>query len=170
MEFDNLYIWTSNIELIEAYTKHTINHNKQISTEYPNAGFDLLVPNDFSIELLDSKIVHNTEVICCMKNSNNIPLSYYLYPRSSITKTPLRLANSVGIIDSGYRGTIKAVFDIKKEEFDNTSEKPIIQEKFTRIVQICSPTLKPLKVTFVEKIEDLGITSRGSGGFGSTGL
>ena len=31
MEFDNLYIWTSNTELIEAYTKHIINHNKQIT-------------------------------------------------------------------------------------------------------------------------------------------
>ena len=36
---------------------------------------------------------------------------YYLYPRSSIVKTGLRLANSVGIIDAGYRGEIIAVVD-----------------------------------------------------------
>ena len=46
-------------------------------------------------------------------------VSYYLYPRSSVsTKTPLRLANSVGIIDSGYRGNIKAVFDINQSYFN----------------------------------------------------
>ena len=41
-----------------------------------------------------------------LNNDKNI--GYYLYPRSSISKTPLILANSVGIIDSGYRGNIKA--------------------------------------------------------------
>ena len=34
-----------------------------------------------------------------------------MYPRSSIYKTPLRLANNTGIIDSGYRGNLMGAFD-----------------------------------------------------------
>ena len=46
-----------------------------------------------------------------MIDSNNNYLSYYLYPRSSISKLNIRLANSVGIIDSGYRGkSIRSLF------------------------------------------------------------
>ena len=40
------------------------------------------------------------------------PCGYYLYPRSSTgSKTPLRLSNSIGVIDSGYRGNLIACFD-----------------------------------------------------------
>ena len=43
---------------------------------------------------------------------NGKPTAYYLYPRSSMgSKTPLRLSNSVGIIDAGYRGNIIGVVD-----------------------------------------------------------
>jgi dUTPase len=42
-------------------------------------------------------------------------------------------------------------------------------EKFDRISQICAPGLSPIYVELVDKEEDLSITSRGSGGFGSTG-
>ena len=40
-----------------------------------------------------------------------LPTSYMLVPRSSISKTPLRMANSIGIIDAGYRGEIMAAVD-----------------------------------------------------------
>ena len=91
------------------------------------------------------------------------PCAFYLYPRSSTgSKTPLRLANSVGIIDSGYRGDIMAVFD-------NISPQPFHVESNTRLVQICVPTLEPIIVTVVDTLEELGKTQRGSGGFGSTG-
>jgi dUTPase len=61
---------------------------------------------------------------------------FYLYPRSSISKTNLRLANSVGIIDSGYRGNILAIFDILQN--DNVSTTI---EKHSRLLQICSGDL-----------------------------
>jgi dUTP pyrophosphatase len=92
-------------------------------------------------------------------------VGYYLYPRSSTgTKTPLRLSNSVGIIDSGYRGNITAVFD-------NISGVDYAIEKYQRLVQICPPDLSyPFLVTIVATLNELGCdTSRGSGGFGSTG-
>ena len=89
------------------------------------------------------------------------PCSYYLYPRSSISKTPLMLANHVGVIDSGYRGNIIG-------SFRNLVEKYTVQ-KYTRLLQICAPDLRPLYVEIVS-IEDLDITSRNEGGFGSTGI
>ena len=94
-------------------------------------------------------------------NGNNI--SYYLYPRSSISKTVFRMANSVGIIDSGYRGNIMCMLD-------KISTEGAKIEKHARYFQICSPTLSPIKVVLVDSVEELGVTRRGSGGFGSTGI
>ena len=68
------------------------------------------------------------------------------------------LANSVGIIDAGYRGEIKAAF----RNFFGVH----VVEAETRLVQLCAPGLQPIKVTLVT---ELNATERGSGGFGSTG-
>ena len=78
------------------------------------------------------------------------------------------MANSVGIIDSEYRGNIMAKvrnIPIKEKIVGNRDIFTI--EKGTRLFQICSPDLSPLKVKCVD---ELSTTSRGSGGFGSTGL
>ena len=88
------------------------------------------------------------------------PCAFYLYPRSSISKTGLRLANSVGIIDSGYRGNLLAALDCYQKDEEIT--------KGMRLVQLCTPDLQPIsKVRIVE--EHIGETERGTGGFGSTG-
>ena len=85
--------------------------------------------------------------------------AYFLMPRSSISKTPLRLANSIGLIDGGYRGEIMAVCDnIKDFEFK--------LEAGTRLFQIVSSDSSPI---YFELKEDLSQTTRGEGGFGSTG-
>ena len=95
-------------------------------------------------------------------------VGYYLYSRSSTaSKTPLRLANSVGVIDSGYRGNIIAMFD-------NVKDYDFMEYNVTcghRYVQICPPNLEyPMRVFVVDNEYDLGKeTARGNGGFGSTG-
>ena len=84
-----------------------------------------------------------------------------MYPRSSISKTPLRLANSTGIIDAGYRGHLMGMFDVIYVNETNIN-------KYDRHLQICAPGLIPIVVDIVE---DLGEeTARGDGGFGSTGF
>ena len=84
---------------------------------------------------------------------------YLLMPRSSISKTPLRLCNSVGLIDAGYRGEIMAAVDnIKKEDY--------IIEIGVRLFQIVAMDGSPL--TF-ELVSELSNTKRGFDGFGSTG-
>jgi len=88
---------------------------------------------------------------------DNIPSAYFLYPRSSISKTSFRLANCTGIIDRGYRGNLGAFFDCICDSS---------MEKGQRLVQICSPTLEPFEVQLVSS---LPFTDRGENGFGSTG-
>ena len=85
---------------------------------------------------------------------------YLLMARSSISKTPLRLCNSVGLIDAGYRGEIIAAVDnIKKEDYTIKSG--------TRLFQIVAMDGSPL--TF-ELVSELSGTKRGFDGFGSTGI
>lgn len=87
---------------------------------------------------------------------------FYLYPRSSITKTDLMMTNHVGIIDSGYRGYLMA-------SVRNLGEDIAI-EPMTRLFQICHPSLCPIYVVLMEKESMLTPTDRGVGGFGSTGI
>lgn len=86
-------------------------------------------------------------------------IAYYLFPRSSISKTPLRMANSIGLIDAGYRGEIMAVCDNIK----NDSYKI---EKGQRLFQIVAFDNSPIYYKLTDKLSD---TTRGIGGFGSTG-
>jgi len=90
------------------------------------------------------------------------PVSAFLiYPRSSIANGKLRLANSVGVVDSGYRGPIMAALD-------NTSDEPYELQAGTRIVQLCHPGLIPIRN--VARVQSFETTLRGSRGFGSTGV
>ena len=140
-----------------------------------DAGFDLFNIDDIDIDYQfiqnNNTIIIDHKIICAM-TFNNYYVSYYLYSRSSTaTKTPLRLANSVGIIDSGYRGTIKAAFDFNLAYFNNINKKYSIQSN-SRYVQITPPDLSnfPMRVIIVDDINELGgNTSRGNLGFGSTG-
>jgi dUTP pyrophosphatase len=121
-----------------------------------DSGFDLSVPLDHIIpaNAISYKIPLG---VACIPD---VVQGYYLYPRSSIIKTPLRLANSVGIIDSTYTGEIIAVVD-------NISDKEYTVSMNTRLFQLCAPDLKPFEsITFVD---ELPVTERGSNGFGSSG-
>ncbi len=118
-------------------------------------GSDVVTSGD-NVTKLDSGIK------CCMfDTTTNKPVGYYTYGRSSIYKYNLSVANSVGIIDAGYRGhLIGMVYNMK---FDNS----FMIDAGTRLFQICAPDLSPLSVKIVESLPD---SARGEGGFGSTGL
>lgn len=92
-----------------------------------------------------------------------LPKGYHaeIYPRSSIgLKTYLRMANSVGIIDSDYTGEVGFIGECRA--FGSC----IHIRKGERIAQMLIK--KHEEVTFVE-VEELEKTDRGAGGFGSTG-
>lgn len=88
-----------------------------------------------------------------------IPEGYVglIFPRSSIVRRTCSLANAVGVIDSGYRGEVTAVFNLHGEDFYAVGE---------RIAQL---VVVPFAHCEIEETDDLSETERGDGGYGSTG-
>lgn len=124
-----------------------------------DAGLDLYCPGNLTIPPHETGKI-DFKIQCeGLSDSDNRNVCYYLYSRSSISKTPLRLANGVGIIDAGYRGNLMAVVD-------NISSEPYHIQKGQRLFQICGRYLEPINLTLVE---NLSLSERGNGGFGSTG-
>jgi dUTP pyrophosphatase len=142
-------------ELRNLYEKRIELLNKTYSFTSSDSGFDLFMPKDVTINPKESVLI-NLKIKCQPK----FPGGYYLYPRSSFGKTPLRLKNSVGIIDHQYRNFISALIE-------NTSDSESIElKKGERYFQLCHPSLIAMKVNLVDTINT---TTRGEGGFGSTG-
>ena len=148
-----LLIKTENPVLTTVYNNHQ-HYNPG------DSGLDLFCPETITINPGETVKI-NLQIKCeALSNDRQRNVSYYLYPRSSIIKTPLRLSNSVGIIDAGYRGDIIACVDnIKNESYTITQGD--------RLFQICAGNLEPIEFQLVN---DLSNTQRGTGGFGSTGL
>jgi dUTP pyrophosphatase len=86
-----------------------------------------------------------------------------IFPRSSIRKTHLALSNSVGVIDSGYRGEIQATFNKQYKLDSHLRENYKVGDRIAQIVIVPHPVIQ-----FVE-VDELTESSRGKGGFGSTG-
>lgn len=143
-------------ELVEYYQNKSKEHNESLSGSHPNSGFDLGSPLSLQVEA-DTLVKVDFKIQGAMYEDDT-PIGYYLYARSSIVKTGLRLANSVGIIDSGYRGNLMAYFDVIKNDRVDVHQ---------RLVQICAPDLRPFKVEIVDSLDE---TERGQDGFGSTGV
>ena len=146
-----LYLKPLNSFASDNYKSNTINSSRN------DSGYDLFSTHDIYIE--PWKVSKIPLGIACAPDNINY-YGYYLYPRSSISKTPLMLANSVGIIDAGYRGEICAMVR-------NCSNDLYIIKQGDKFFQLCSPDLKPLDIIIVD---ELPCSERGINGFGSTGL
>ena len=86
-----------------------------------------------------------------------------VFPRSSIRKTNLQLSNSVGVIDSGYRGELQATFN-KVQGIDNVERESYkVGDRVCQVMIIPHPTIE------FNEVNELSNTERGEGGFGSTG-
>ena len=187
-EFDVNYTDEERKKLIEFYmekisenekSKYVLNQlNQPMKNKFRDSGFDLLIPcvkgsaienEGIYVYKPGQKKLCNLRVQIAVYKIHNIdygvpslePSPYYLYARSSIYKTNFCLANNVGIIDAGYRGNICAALH-------NTSVDSYATVNMgTRMTQICMPGLCPnFHVRMVKKLSN---TSRGAGGFGSTG-
>ena len=86
-----------------------------------------------------------------------------LFPRSSISKTSMMLRNSVGVIDSGYRGTIKLKFKSFSSPTGDRTNIYGLGDRVGQIMLIQRPQIE------LEEVDDLTASERGIGGFGSTG-
>ena len=166
-------------------------HKDAVTPKYAkhgDAGMDLVAVS-VEIDEKDDTISYDTGIAV------EIPDGYVglVFPRSSICKKDLILSNSVGVIDSGYRGSIKAKF---KADFDfwdycNNEESNdnlklgeldffasaeaehfgTIREAKSYAVgeRICQLIIIPYPKVEFKEVDELSETSRGSGGHGSTG-
>ena len=166
-----IFVDSDDEELKNKYIEAVNNHNNKMAEKphHIDAGFDLYCPSN--MEFTSSKVNKlDFNVICSAsiyRETHNDTIvyntGYYMYPRSSISKSQLRLANNVGIIDAGYRGHLIGMFDTVYNQDVNLN-------KFDRYLQICAPTLIPICAVLVNSLDELGETARGAGGFGSTGI
>lgn len=83
-----------------------------------------------------------------------------LFPRSSIANKDIALTNSVGVVDSGYRGELLAKF---KNTVPNRARKYEVGE---RVVQLMIIPIPEVQLVVVDTLNE---SDRGSGGFGSSG-
>ena len=143
----NLRIKPFTNQIKKLYEDHTHFHQG-------DAGLDLYIIADQKINPGSTERIH-LGIACETLESK----PYLLMARSSISKTPLRLANSVGLIDAGYRGEIIAVVDNIKSDIYKI-------EKGQRLFQLVAMAGEEIHFELVDSLSD---STRGSDGFGSTG-
>ena len=86
-----------------------------------------------------------------------------LFPRSSVSKTDLRLANAVGVVDSGYRGEITFRYKFDKNSFFASLKRFEEGDRIGQLVIIPYPKVQ------LNEVVNLTESERGEGGYGSTG-
>lgn len=167
-------------------------YNRDITRDNTNAGFDLFVVKDMQCEAGNVSLLDlgcKARMIRCYPDTSEEEVHYWLPPRSSIWKSGVTQANSIGVIDKSYRGPLMgAVLPIHKPSgywsqmssgdgpktgsyiWMNCDSKatgsPMI-EKGQRLFQIVAPDMGWIKE--IKIVDSLSQTVRGEGGFGSTG-
>jgi dUTP pyrophosphatase len=123
--------------------------------------------SDAGLDLVATSIISETpsQITYGLGIALEIPEGFVglVFPRSSIRKTRLQLSNSVGVIDSGYRGELQATFNKITTTIENQKNDYKIGDRVVQIMIIPHPP-----VQFIE-VNELSNTERGEGGFGSTG-
>jgi dUTP pyrophosphatase len=131
-------------------------HNKAVIPSYATAG-------DAGLDMVAVDLLDYTEQVVYMTGiAVEIPEGHVglLFPRSSIRKYQLSLSNSVGVIDSGYRGEVQFTFN---KTAGPASYKYKIGERIGQLMIIPYPIIEAVEVN------ELSDSERGEGGFGSTG-
>lgn len=167
-------------------------YNRDIVRDNQNAGFDLFVVKE---EQCEAGKVSMLDLGCkgrmmkCARGRPEEEVHFWLAPRSSIWKSGVTQANSLGVIDASYRGPLMgAVLPIHKPSgywgklssgdgpktgsyiWKNCDSKdtgsPVI-EVGQRLFQVLAPDMGWIQE--VRIVDSLPVTLRGDGGFGSTG-
>jgi dUTP pyrophosphatase len=134
-------------------------HPDAVIPSYAKAG-------DAGMDLIATSIISetDTQITYALGIALEIPEGFVglVFPRSSIRKTRLQLSNSVGVIDSGYRGELQATFN----KINNNSVSGNDYKVGDRVCQIMIIPHPPIEFNEVDELSD---SERGEGGFGSTG-
>ena len=122
---------------------------------------------DAGMDLIATSIISETpsQITYGLGIALEIPEGFVglVFPRSSIRKTRLQLSNSVGVIDSGYRGELQATFNKITTTIENQKNDYKVGDRVCQIMFIPHPPIE------FDEVDELSDTERGEGGFGSTG-
>jgi dUTP pyrophosphatase len=135
------------------------------STDRTASGFDLFIHTDITIMPGQTGVLIPLGIRAVLISEHGeTTYPFLLMPRSSIYKTGLTMANSIGLIDLDYRGEIKA-------PVYNHTNYSIHIKKGTALFQLVAPNYLPTDVCVKPLDWDFKFyqTERGEGGFGSTG-
>lgn len=127
---------------------------------------------DACLDLTATDVYHDAygNMVCEIGIAIEIPEGHVglIFPRSSIVKKVLCVANSVGVIDSSYRGPLKVVFKpapaFKMDNFSGDMAEMKVGERVAQLM------ILPLPYIILQEVDELSDTIRGEGGFGSTGV
>lgn len=121
-----------------------------------DAGLDLRIKQDVTLELGQRANVGTGVAVEIPQGCVGL-----VFPRSGLaTKFGITLSNSVGVIDSGYRGEIGA-------SLINTSDETTTLDAGTRVCQLVVMPYVPCELVAVNELSE---SERGANGFGSTGI
>eukprot|EP00386_Alphamonas_edax_P015484 GDKI01047260.1.p2 GENE.GDKI01047260.1~~GDKI01047260.1.p2 ORF type:complete len:197 (-),score=57.20 GDKI01047260.1:133-723(-) len=146
----NLKVQCLNAHSSELYASHGTYHAG-------DSGLDLFCLEEQTITAGETAFV-KLGIKAAAWTAEGANVSWLLFPRSSISKTPLRLCNSIGLIDAGYRGEVMAAVD-------NIKNVDYTLKRGDRIVQAVAFNGAPVAFKLVDELD---ATTRGEGGFGST--
>lgn len=153
-------IYVIDSALRSEYETRMHDHNKRLDeSSHPNSGFDILQPSE--IILCSENALNNTLPLGIMSAAYDIesgkPMAYYLFARSSINKTPMRVCNDATVIESDYRGELAASVDFVSGCDIESGQSQYHIEIKDRYFQICMGNLMPFYVEIVNNLEDLGM-------------
>ena len=121
-----------------------------------DAGMDLTATSKWYDD--DNNVCYGTGI------AMEIPKGYVglVFPRSSNAKQDLILSNSVGVIDSGYRGEITFKFKLVEDRH--------LAKDYNVGDRVCQIIIMPYPIIEFLEVEELTKTERGDGGYGSSGV
>ena len=131
---------------------------------------EAIIPKQMSIgaagmdlTAISIRVLGNRQIACSTGLAFEIPEGHVglLFPRSSIVRSDLRLANAVGVIDSDYRGEVTVVFDVLQSDG--------LTPTYNTGDRVAQMVIMPIAQVEIEESDELGSTERGTGGYGSTG-
>lgn len=140
------------------YVSRAANNDAGVDIEFPESVCVPANARSFKIDLkVQASVDDGRRYLASGGGSPPKYKSYWLGPRSSIGKTPLRQCNGWGLIDRDYTGNLMVYVDNLSDQ-DYTPEKSLFQ--------VVAMDGEPMSVQVVESLNRT--TDRGAGGFGST--
>ena len=156
-----LFIYTQNRDLKTLLFEQLERHR------YTDSGFDIpMLPR--IVDAQDPVYQMKFGITVAAVDINNKPVPLLLLPRSSIARSDFRMSNSIGLIDAGFRGELKANVDI--HPFTDDSIEIDLGARYFQLVQHNFLPWNSIVIATSESDLPKAPDNRGSGGFGSTGL